>query len=163
MYCRKYKKYPTLQNYNEYARARNQVKWEVRKAKKSKERSIAQSMKKNPKLFFRYVNSKIKSREGVSNLRKDDGNLTENDKEKTEVLNNFFQSVFTSEDKSNIPKFESKTNNLLSSIKVTENDIFNSLKNLNITKSQGPDLIHPRILKELNNYLILLRNCLINL
>ena len=146
---KKYKKYPTLQNYNEYARARNQVKWEVRKAKKSKERSIAQSMKKNPKLFFRYVNSKIKSREGVSNLRKDDGNLTENDKEKTEVLNNFFQSVFTSEDKSNIPKFESKTNNLLSIIKVTENDIFNSLKNLNITKSQGPDLIHPRILKEL--------------
>ena len=49
---KKYKKYPTLQNYNEYARARNQVKWEVRKAKKSKERSIAQSMKKKPKIIF---------------------------------------------------------------------------------------------------------------
>ena len=48
---KKYKKYPTLQNYNEYARARNQVKWEVRKAKKNKERSIAQSMKKTQSYF----------------------------------------------------------------------------------------------------------------
>ena len=57
--------------------------------------------------------------------------------------------MFTSEDKTNIPNFENKTNNLLSNIVVTETDIFNSLKKLNTTKSQGPDLIHPRILKEL--------------
>ena len=37
---KKYKKYPTLQNYNEYARARNQVKWEVRKAKKKIKKEV---------------------------------------------------------------------------------------------------------------------------
>ena len=144
-----YKKYPTLQNYNAYARARNQVKWEVKKAKKNKEQNIAQNIKNNPKLFFRYVNSKIKSKEGVSNLKKNDGNLTENDQEKTEVLNNFFQSVYTQEDKTNIPKFENKTDKILSSIEVTQQDIQNALQKLNINKSQGPDLIHPRLLKEL--------------
>ena len=144
-----YKKYPTIQNYNAYARARNQVKWGVKKAKKLKEKSIAQEIKNNPKMFFRYVNSKIKPKEGVSNLVKEDGKLTENNQEKTEVLNNFFQSVYTSEDKNNIPTFEKKTDKVISTISVTENDMYNALKNLNPNKSQGPDLLHPRILKEL--------------
>ena len=34
----------------------------------------------NPKLFFKYVNSKIQSKEGISNLTKEHDNLTENEK-----------------------------------------------------------------------------------
>ena len=150
---KKYKKYRTIQNYNAYAKARNQVKWGVRKAKKAKEKQIAQDIKKNPKIFFRYVNSKIKPKEGISNLTKEDGKLTENDIEKTEVLNNFFQSVYTTEDKNNIPTFEDKTDILLTNIQVTENDMQKALYNLNPSKSQGPDQLHPRILKELSKQL----------
>ena len=36
---------------------------------------------------------------------------------------------------------------------ITEKDMQKALSNLNTSKSQGPDLLHPRILKELSNEL----------
>ena len=62
-----WKKYRTTHNYNIYAKFRNQVKWEVKKAKKFKEIQIAKDAKVNPKGFFKYVNSKIKPKEGIGN------------------------------------------------------------------------------------------------
>ena len=56
-----YKKYPSVSNYNIYAKYRNQVKWETRKAKKQKEQKVALDSKKNPKALFQYINSKNKS------------------------------------------------------------------------------------------------------
>lgn len=44
-----YKKYPAVSNFNVYAKYRNQVKWETRKAKKSKEQQVAFDAKTNPK------------------------------------------------------------------------------------------------------------------
>ena len=72
---------------------------------RSKEKRIAQQIKNNPKLFYQYINNKIKPKENVSSLLKEDGKLTTNDLEKSEVLNDFFGSVFTVEDKSDIPDF----------------------------------------------------------
>ena len=59
------------------------------------------------------------------------------------------RSVFTHEDKNNLRTFNSCTNNTIESIRVTEDDMYKALKNLNVNKSPGPDEIHPRILKEL--------------
>ena len=90
---KRYKSNPTIQNYNLYCNARNLVKSEVRRVKKDKESKIASLVKLNPKAFYQYVASQSKPKENVSNLEKDNGQFTENDKEKTEVLNNFFSSV----------------------------------------------------------------------
>ena len=64
-------------------------------------KKIAQGAKTNPKGVYNYVNSKTKMKVGVPNLLKssdnDGTNLTENDKEKAEVLADFFSSVFTRE------------------------------------------------------------------
>ena len=87
------------------------------------------------------------------NLRKDDGSLTVSDKDKAEVLNSFFSSVFTREDLSNMPAFEDKTDVKLSEIVVSEDMICKKLENLDISKSCGPDNIHPRLLKELSGQL----------
>ena len=57
-----YKKFKTLDNYNAYAKARNQVKWEMRKAVKNKEAKIAKEIKTNPKVFYQYVSSRTKPR-----------------------------------------------------------------------------------------------------
>ena len=65
-------------------------------------------MKINPKLFWKYVNSKLKTRQPLSDLIKPDGKLRTTDEEKAEVLNNFFSSVFTKEDTQNIPEPEMK-------------------------------------------------------
>ena len=144
-----YKKYPTTANYNSYARYRNQVKWEVRKAARAKEEKIAREAKTNPKSFYYHMSKKLKTKENIPNLSKPDGSKTNSDLEKTEVLNNFFSSVFTQEDLNTVPTFDSGTNlKSLSDVYINETQMLKALTSLNISKSPGPDLIHPRLLKE---------------
>ena len=141
---------PTAENYILYKKARNQARWETRKAVKNYEKEIAANMKNNPKLFWKYVNSKLKTRQPLSDLTKPDGKLTTTDEEKAEVLNNFFSSVFTKEDTQNIPEPEMKNNiSRLNDIHITETDLTKYIQRLKPNKSPGPDGIHPRILKEL--------------
>ena len=90
-----YKKYPTQRNYDTYAKLRNQVKWESRKAVIKNEQRIALLAKSNPKSFFHYVSTKTKAREPVSNLRNSEGGLTETDLQKAEVLQSFFFKCFS--------------------------------------------------------------------
>ena len=88
------------EDYLRYARARNQARSACRKAVRLYEKDIASQIKQNPKQFWRYVKSKLKVRQGVPNLEREDGTLTETDFAKAEVLNSFFKKVFTLEDDS---------------------------------------------------------------
>ena len=45
-----YRKYRTPENYNEYARVRNQVTWALRKQTKDREKELAKNIKQNPNL-----------------------------------------------------------------------------------------------------------------
>ena len=45
-------------SYKLYAKARNEVKWLVRKEKRERGKEIAQTSKSNPKNFWKYVNSR---------------------------------------------------------------------------------------------------------
>jgi len=72
--------------------ARDQV-W---KAKALIELNLARDVKDNKKSFYRYVSDKWKSSENVGPFWKETGDLVTQDMEKTEVLNGFFASVFTS-------------------------------------------------------------------
>ena len=149
-----YRKFPTKENANRYARARNQVKWESRKLIKSNEASLALEAKTNPKRFFQYVASKTKTRESVSNLKKTDDSLTENDKEKADVLNEYFSSVFTKDSQENVPDFEYESSSSnIEYVNVSRDQMLKALQKLNINKSPGPDKVNPRILKELANEL----------
>ena len=144
-----WKKYRTVQNWNAYAKVRNQVNWMSNKHEIDKEKKLAKEAKTNLKCFFDYVSRKSKPREGVANLSKPDGNLTENDQEKAEVLNNFFTSVFTTEDQENIPTFDCGKNVSIDNITKLPEQMKKALSQLKVSKSPGPDGIHPRILKEL--------------
>ena len=136
-------------DYQQYAKLRNQAKWITRKAKRDYEKHVAKQAKSNPKAFFKYANSKLKTRGGIADLRKEDGTTTTTDQEKAEVLNQFFASVFTREDQSHIPDFTpGTTTNLLDNIDITEAKVFKRLSNLNTSKAMGPDGFHPRLLKE---------------
>ena len=144
-----FKKFPTQINYNTYAKYRNQVKKEARKAKINKEVSVARNAKTNPKEFYKYINCKLKPKDNIPNLVKDDSTLTVNDYEKCKVLNSFFSSVFTNEDTSNIPDFEYKTNASASDAIIEIKEMEEVLSKLNISKSPGPDGIAPVMLKNL--------------
>jgi len=56
------------------------------------------SARSNPKAFYRYVNSKTKSQVRIADLIQDDGTEVTDIKEKAELFNKFFSSVFTRED-----------------------------------------------------------------
>lgn len=138
-------------DYREYAKARNQARWASRRAKIEFEKKIAQESKTNPKSFYKYVNSKLKVKTGVAELDTDEGKASTN-KEKAEVLNSFFTSVFTREDHETIPEARIREGVMpMTDFHVTEEDVLKKLKDLNPNKSSGPDELHPRVLKELSD------------
>ena len=116
--------------------------------KKDKENKIAKNIKKNPKAFYQYIASKTVFKEGVYELINEEGLITNDDREKCNILNKFFSSVFTKEDSSNIHNFD--FNDKIPSLDncfITVSDMENALNNLNPNKSPGPDNIHPKLLK----------------
>ncbi len=97
----KYKRTGTREDL--YVRARNQSRWLTRNAVRTFERSLASTVRQNPKAFWKYARSKTQVKTGVADLENEEGILTSSDKEKVEVMNRFYSSVFTQENTDNIP------------------------------------------------------------
>jgi len=135
-------------DYLEYTKARNGAKAETRRAVRDYEKEVAKLAKKNPKLFYRHVNNKIKTRAGISDLRAVDGSMVEEDQQRAELFSQFFNTVYTVEDMAYIPDVVDRGSQKLCTIQITEFEVKQLLKNLRVDKSSGPDIIHPRVLKE---------------
>ena len=146
---RRYLETKSGQEYQEFSRARNQVRRECRKAVRQYEKTVAEKAKSNPKVFWKYVKSKMKNRETVAELDcSSDKAVT--DREKAEELNQFFRKVFTEEDTTTTPTFDEKSvDRPLNSIHIAEKAVLEQLQDLNTAKSQGPDKISPRFLKDM--------------
>ena len=126
----KKKKFSTWRNsrdntdYLLYSRARNQAKWEWRKAEKDFEKKIAREAKTNPKAFYRYAQSTLKTRSRLSDLLSTDGELITSDKGKANEMNNFFTSVFTRENITSMPEFpDQEYNSPLTDITITPEEV----------------------------------------
>ena len=149
--------------YQEYARARNQAKWECRKAVRDLERKIARESKTNPKAFFSYARSKLNTKTGVSDLTREDGSTANTDSEKADLLNSFFCSVFTKEDTETVPDFADRTfEHPLENVQVSAEEVKKKLQKLNPSKAMGPDGIPPSILKSCAEELSVPLACIMN-
>lgn len=139
------------EDYTKYCKARNKARKATRKALKYYEREIAKNAKKNPKAFYKLVNSKTKVASSVSELHTSDGKTASTDRDKAEVLNDYFSSVFTVENESDIPDIQ--VNDVpetpLSDINFDRDDVIKRMKTLNGNKATGPDNIYPKMMKEL--------------
>ena len=137
-----------------YKNIRSNVTSETRKDRLAFERNISKEIKNNNKLFWRYVNSTRTTKASIPDLDKPDGTKATEDKDKAEVLNAQFSSVFTEEDTSNIPTQEDlHIESPLTDLTITTEMVKKKLGKLRTDKSCGPDGVHPLILKKLSDTL----------
>ena len=150
--------------WEEYRSSRNKVSHLTYRDRRDFERKLAAEIKENCKAFWKYAGSKRKLKRAIPKLLRKDGSTAETDKEKADVLNSQFTSVFTQEDLHNVPEFENiEMASKLSSITVTEEILLKHLKSLRIDKAAGPDDVHPFILKNLAETLVKPLTLLFNL
>ena len=122
----------------------------VRKAKIQMEKEIAENAKVNQKKFWQYANSKRKTKSGIGELKTTNSNgevdTAKTDKEKAEVLANFYSSMFTRE-----PDGACQIQYPFTESKFEESEVRKLVLCINPNKSPGPDDLHPKALKELIN------------
>ena len=85
----------------------------------------------------------------VCKLDRANGELTKNDQETADVLNDYFASVFEVEDDQDRPTFpEQPFTQMLEHIEITNVSVTKAMKKVNPSKSQDPDMIHSKLIKE---------------
>ena len=150
MYSVKY--FPT-KGYHSTKKAMNQAKAICHQAVQDFEKSFEREAKQNLKASYsEYTKSKnkMKRREGIRDLIDSCGSKASSDSLKAEILNSFLSSVFTEENMECVPECKTRQcNTPVFSVDFTREPVLKKLKQLNSSKSPGPDGLHPCILKEL--------------
>ena len=81
-------------------------------------------------------------------------NIIVDDKAKAEAFNLFFaKAALVSDESANLPEFHPVTDQILDNIVVSEQDVYDQLSSVDISKSYGSDEISPRFLKEGRDFL----------
>ena len=114
--------------FEEYQKLERSVKKDVKKAKKTYERKIANNNKDN-KAFNRYIKNNSAIKDTIGPLKNQTGDITNDEAEMAEILNRYFSSVFTQETDDVSPTTE--TNNCGEEIRTTKfnkKDILNAIK-----------------------------------
>ena len=100
------------------------------------------------KRFWNYIKSLRKDTTGISPL-KDNGRLFNASKDKADILNRQYQSVFTHEDPdTQVPDPDGVSYPDIEDIHVSEDGVSKLLQKRNPRKATGPDMIPARMLKE---------------
>ena len=140
------------------AEALNLATTEIRKYKRTFEKKLAGNIKNNSKSFYAYVRSKQKVRDKVGPLENNRGNIISDGFQMAEVLNEYFSSVFTTEDISSLPvpftKFEGNKSEHLGQLFVTPEMIAQKIKKMKDNKSPGVDGIPQKLFKEIVEKLV---------
>jgi len=103
-----WKRYARLQSHSHhlaYTQACNALRTFTGNLRNQFEKQIANSIKENPKAFWKYVRNRMKTHSAIGSIEGIGGKLYTSDKDKSNALNKFFSSVFTTEDPYTIPSF----------------------------------------------------------
>lgn len=98
--------------------------------------------------FYKFINNKLNAKNKIGRIKNNLGNLTSDDKEKSEIFSEFFASVYTRDDGNNpVIAARHPPGCYLSSIAFTPSIVYSVLKKLKPTTSVGPDGIPNILLK----------------
>ena len=94
--------------------------------------------------FYKFVNGKLGKNSGIAPLKTAEGTLLTGDSDRANLLNNYFQSVFT-QDNGTSPSFPSRLpdNIHISDINTSPQTIYRILKKLKTNSAAGPDGLPP--------------------
>ena len=136
-------------DYARFAKCRNTLRSLTRQLRASFEEELTANIKHNPKRFWQYTNTRLKTRSRVEELHDESGAVASTDEDKAHMLNRFFSSVFTTEDLNTIPVPPSQFVGVeLTDVAITPKIVETKLKALRVTGSPGPDGMHARTLHE---------------
>ena len=145
---KKYRQTRTDADLAKYKRDRNDLRKMTRKLRADFEKKLASGLKSDAKSFWKYCKVRSKSEKNINRLHKSDGSVILEPSEKATALNQYFGSVFMTEDLTLIPAIANSSTKTIEDINITPEIVKAKLLKLGSHKSQGPDGIHPRILKE---------------
>ena len=140
--------------WQKFKRTRNIVTNELRKSKQEYLDKLTDQLnveKVNPKTFWKISKQLFKLDISSSSIPplNINGQILESDQEEATALNEYFSSRATVNDTNkSLPLIVPLTYPALTSITMSEQGVHDVLKSLNASKSCGPDLINPRLLKE---------------
>jgi hypothetical protein len=140
----------------QYTEARNKCSKRIRQAVRKFERELASKAKRDPKLIFNYMNKKRKFKDEISAIKTSDGIITDKANIASQI-NEYFKSVFTSQDPSSeepqLSKRTDKTFTINPFISFSPSNVEKYMNDLDVNKSPGPDKINPLVLKHCSNVL----------
>jgi len=137
-----------------YKKARNAAIASRRKARRKFEKKLGCNRKNDSKTFYRYVRSKSRTKDIIGPLKDDRGNIVTNDGQMADILNNFFSSVLTKENKDMLEvtmRCNGGDERSLRDIIITPDMVklkISKLKQELQDKTPGDDGITPKFLKE---------------
>ena len=147
-----YKTSSDYEDYMAYKAVEKKVKNTVRRAKKAFEKKIAKNVKKNPKEFYAYLKLHTSNRESVGPLKANGATINDSG-QMANVLNDFFTTMFTKEDLTNIPQSPQiyKGESPLTSVTFPLDLIQIKINKIRSSAAPGVDDISPRLLKSVED------------
>ena len=135
-----------------------EIEEKIKKSHKDQQRRDEQqaieNIKQNTRYFFSYANKKLKTTSAVGPLISQNGTLTGEPKEMSEILRKQYESVFSKANQeklvSNPQDFFEETPNTgqqLTNIIIRETDIIAAIDEMAADAAAGPDGFHPQLLK----------------
>ena len=145
---KRYTESKSFSKFREYKKEADLLKKNARQAKRAYEKKIAKEASGNKRQFFRYVNSKLTVRPEITSMQNEIGELVDNDTEICNILAKYFNSVYTPASDGELPEMNNMCEVEINNLEINRNDIQTRLEKLNVTKTCGPDNLHPFVLQK---------------